>query len=156
VYSLPFLKLILCFCVLDAQLCLTLCDPMDCSPPGSSVYGIFQAKILEWVASFSSRGSSWPKDWTQVSHIVGWFFTIWATREPPKFIYLALLGLRYVMWGLRCFVLDLLLQHRDSLVGTHRLSSCEAREGLVAPWHGASYFPHQGLNLWPLRCKADS
>ena len=43
-----------------------LCDPMDCSPPGSSVHGILQARILEWVATLFSRGSSWP-DWTQVS-----------------------------------------------------------------------------------------
>ena len=45
-------------CVLVAQLCLTLCDPVDCSPPGSSVHGIFQARILEWVAVPFSRGSS--------------------------------------------------------------------------------------------------
>ena len=64
-----------------AQSCLTLCDPMDCSLPGSSVHGIFQARILEWVAISFSRGSSWPRDWTQVSRIVGRCFTIWATRE---------------------------------------------------------------------------
>ena len=52
-----------------AQLCLTLCDPMDCSPPDSSVYGILQARILEWVAISYSRGSSWPRDWTGVSCI---------------------------------------------------------------------------------------
>ena len=45
-----------------AQLCLTLCDPLDCSPPGSSVHGIFQAGILEWVAISFSRGSSGPRD----------------------------------------------------------------------------------------------
>ena len=50
-----------------AQLCLTLCDPMNCSPPGSSVPGILQARILEWVAMSSSRGSSWPRDGTHVS-----------------------------------------------------------------------------------------
>ena len=49
------------------QSCLTLCDPMDCSPPGFSVHGIHQARILEWVAISSSRGSSWPSDWTHVS-----------------------------------------------------------------------------------------
>ena len=54
-----------------AQSCLTLCDPMDCSLPGSSVHGIFQAKILEWVAISFFRGSSQPRDWTRVSHIVG-------------------------------------------------------------------------------------
>ena len=49
------------------QLCLTLCDPLDCSPPGSSVHGILQARILEWVAMPSSRGSSQTKDQTCAS-----------------------------------------------------------------------------------------
>ena len=61
------------------QSCPTLCDPMDCSPPGSSVHGIFQARILEWVAISFSR------DWTQVSCTVGRRFAVWATREVlPK------------------------------------------------------------------------
>ena len=67
-------------CVLVAQLCLTLRDPMDCGLLGS-VHGIFQAKILEWVAISFSRGSSQPRDWTQVSCTAARFFTIWATRE---------------------------------------------------------------------------
>ena len=69
-----------CACLLS-QLCLTLCDPTDCSPPGSSVHGILRARILEWVAMPSARGSSQPRDRTQVSYIAGGFFTIWATRE---------------------------------------------------------------------------
>ena len=60
------------------QSCPILCDPMDSSLPGSSVHGIFQARILEWVAISFSRGSSQPRDWTQVSHIAGRHFTIWA------------------------------------------------------------------------------
>ena len=63
---------------LVTQLCPTLCDPMDCSPPGSSVHGILQARILEWVAIPLSRGSSSPRDQTQVSCvscIEGRFFT---------------------------------------------------------------------------------
>ena len=64
-----------------AQSCPTLCNPMDCSPPGSSLHGIFQARILEWVAFSFSRGSSRPTDQTQVSCIVGRRFTLWATRE---------------------------------------------------------------------------
>ena len=43
-----------------------LCSPMDCSPPGSSIHGIFQARVLEWVAISFSRETSWPRDWTQV------------------------------------------------------------------------------------------
>ena len=54
---------------------------MDYRPPGSSVHGILQARILEWVAIPFSRGSSQPRDWTWVSHITGRFFTVWATRE---------------------------------------------------------------------------
>ena len=61
--------------------CPTLCDPMDCSPPGSSVHEISQARILEWVAISFSRGSSQPRDRTRVSCTAGRFFTDWATRE---------------------------------------------------------------------------
>ena len=64
-----------------AQSCLTLCDPMDCSPPGSSVHGISQARILEWGAIAFSRGFSRPRDRTQVSGIAGRHLTVWATRE---------------------------------------------------------------------------
>ena len=67
--------------VLVTQSCLMLCDSMDCSPPGSSVHGIFQAKILEWFAISFSRGSSWPRGRNWVSYTAGRFFTIWATRE---------------------------------------------------------------------------
>ena len=58
------------------QSCLTLCDPMDCSLTCSSVHGIFQARVLEWVAISFSRGSSRPRDRTQVSHVVGRPFTV--------------------------------------------------------------------------------
>ena len=67
--------------VLVPQSCLTLCNPMDCRLPGSSVHGIFQARILEWVAIPFSKGSSQPRDWTRVYCTSGRFFTIWATRE---------------------------------------------------------------------------
>ena len=56
---------------LVAQSCPTLCDPKDCSPPGSSIHGIFQAEVLEWVATSSSSGSSWPRNRTCVSRVVG-------------------------------------------------------------------------------------
>ena len=64
--------------VLVAQLCPTLCVPMDCSPPSSSGYGILRARILEWVAISFSRGSSQPRDQTWVSCIcgAGRFFTV--------------------------------------------------------------------------------
>ena len=70
-----------CYCwVIES--CQTLWDPMDCSPPGSSVHGIFQARALEWVAISFSRGSSQPRDQTLVFHITctaGRFFP----AEPP-------------------------------------------------------------------------
>ena len=62
------------------QSCPSLCNPMDCSPPGHSVHGILQARILEWVAMTSSRGPSWPRDWTFTSPaLAGGFFTPSAT-----------------------------------------------------------------------------
>ena len=64
-----------------AQSCPTLCDPVDCSPPGFSVHEILQARTLEWVAISFSKGSSWPRDRTQVSCIAGRGFNLWATRE---------------------------------------------------------------------------
>ena len=56
--------------------CLTRCDPVDCSPSGSSVHGVLQARILEWVAFTSSRGSSQPRDQTWIFRIPGRFFTV--------------------------------------------------------------------------------
>ena len=70
-----------------SQLCLTLCNPMDFSPPGSSVHGTFQARILELVASFYSRGSSQPRDWTCiscVSCIGSWILYHCTTWKAPK------------------------------------------------------------------------
>ena len=67
-----------------AELCPTLWDPMDYSLPGSSVHGIFQARVLEWVATAFSKRSSRPRDGTQVSRILGRHFTVWATKEANK------------------------------------------------------------------------
>ena len=74
-----------CVCVQSLQSCPTLCDPMDCSPPGSSVLGILQARIIEWVATPSSRGFAWPRDQNHVSCIcytADRFFTIKSPRKP--------------------------------------------------------------------------
>ena len=70
-------------CVLVTQSCPTLCDPMDCSLTGSSVPGVLQARILDWVAMPFSTGSSWPRHQTQVSWIASRFFTM----EPPGFLF---------------------------------------------------------------------
>ena len=76
-----------CVCVKSLQACWTLCDPMDCSPPGSSVCWVLQARILEWVATPSSRGSSWPPGIKPMSlmfpALAGVFFTTSTTWEVP-------------------------------------------------------------------------
>ena len=72
--------------MLIPQLYRTLFDPLDHSPPGSSVHGILQARLLEWVAISFARGSSQPRDQTLVSWIAGRFFTIWATRKAPQVV----------------------------------------------------------------------
>ena len=64
-----------------AQSCPTLCDPMDCSLQGSSIHGIFQARVPEWGAISFSRWSSQPRGQTLVSQIAGKCFTVWATKE---------------------------------------------------------------------------
>ena len=69
-----------------AQLCLTLCDLMGCSPPGSSVHGILQARILELVASPFSKGSSRTRDQTSVSFIAGRFFTSESLEKHQEYL----------------------------------------------------------------------
>ena len=70
--------------MLVTQSCLTVYNRMDCSLPGSCVYRILQARILEWVVIPFSRGSSQPRDQTWVTCISGRFFTIWAIRKAKK------------------------------------------------------------------------
>ena len=80
------LKSYLCpyvYLVLVIRSCPTLCNSVDCSPPGSSARGILQARILEWVAIPFPKGSSWPREWTWVSCTAGRFPITWATREAP-------------------------------------------------------------------------
>ena len=88
----PLMKnkmLIVCAHAKSPQLCSTLCDPMDCSPPGSSVDGILQARILEWV-TMPSSGSSGPRDQTHISHVscfgswVLYQYTTWEARILPR------------------------------------------------------------------------
>ena len=69
-------------CCLVTKSCPTFCYPMDCSLPGSSVHGISQERILEWVAISISRGSSWPRDWIHISYLTEIFFT----TEPPWYM----------------------------------------------------------------------
>ena len=105
------------------QLCPTLCNPMDCSPPGSSVYGILQARTLEWVAMPSCRGSSWPRDQTRISCIARRFFT----AEPPG-------KPSYSPWGLK-------------RVGHDRATNIHTVPNLLSFWviHGAVHLEGQGI-----------
>ena len=129
-----------------AQSCLTLCNPMDCSPPGSSVHGIFQARILEWIAISFSRESSQPRDQTWVSCIAGRVFTVWATREfhlTPQGTLLFLPG-----WSphhsLMCFTHANLCDsaHHTSLLPVH------------PPWSPALHFLIQIPHLLEKKCKS--
>ena len=79
--------------------CPTLCDPMDCSPPGSSIHGILQARVLEWIAISFSRGSSLPRDWTRVFLIAGRCFTIcWGRSSKIRIQMLAGLNSHLEAW----------------------------------------------------------
>ena len=95
-YLLTFFLYILQYILLYVVYVLTqfshvrLCNPKDCSSPVSSIHGILQAKILEWVAILSSRASFWPKDWTHVScHLLHcrWVLYHWATQKPILLIF---------------------------------------------------------------------
>ena len=90
---------------LVAQSCLTRCNTMDCSLPGSSVHGILQARILEWVAVPSSRASSQPREWTQISSIAGGFFTIWASRTA-QLAFTAILATSFPTGMSLCFLIS--------------------------------------------------
>ena len=88
--------------VIITQSCPTLCDPMHCSPPGSSVYGIVQSRILDWIAIPFSRGSSWPRDRTCISWascMVGGFFTFWVTGEVQEVAGWSLIELAWLQLG---------------------------------------------------------
>ena len=78
-----------------AQSCPTLCNPMECSPPGSGIHGVFQARVLEWVAISFSRGSSQPRDRTWVSHTLGRRFYHLSHQGSPQ--YLNIFAIIYVL-----------------------------------------------------------
>ena len=111
--------------VFVVQSCPTLCGPMFCSLPDSSVHGILQARILEWGAIPFSRESSWPRDWTQVSCIVGRFFARYLSHQRSSYILLTLVISTLTKW-LVSFILSskfcplrLLLFPTNSFLGAH-------------------------------------
>ena len=83
--ALAYIYCCYCCCSLAAKSCPTVCGPVDCSLPGSSVHGISQARVLEWIAICSSRKSSQVRDQTPVSYLAGGFFT---TEPPGKSLYI--------------------------------------------------------------------
>ena len=130
------------FCVpaKSLQSYLTLWDSVDCSPPGSSVHGILQARILERVAIPFSRGSSWPRGWAQVSYNTGRFFTVWATREArclwwgfDSFLLLLFFILMGVLRGIRDQVLCLGLTPHSSFSSTPGIFPLQLSLGVPAP-----------------------
>ena len=76
-----------CCSCLVAQLCPSLCNPKDCSPPGFSIHGILQARILKWVAISFSRGSSCPRDRTHISCLSRQTLSHWASREVQAYMH---------------------------------------------------------------------
>ena len=126
---------------LVTQSCLTLCDPMDRSPPGSSVHGILQVRVLEWVDISFSRGSSQPMDRTQVSWIAGRFFTNWATSKAPQKVKVtqSCLTVCNSPWN---------SQGRNI-----RMGSLSLPQGIF-PTHGSNPgLPHCRQSLYQLSCK---
>ena len=126
-----------------AQSCPTLCDPMDYSISGSSVHGIFQARVLEWIAIAFSRGSSWPRNRTRVSRIAGRRFTLWAAvytshnneqylccnfkhqKGPPASSFIQHVSQLFLVQSLSCvwlFVSPWIAAHQASLSFTISLS----------------------------------
>ena len=95
-----------------------LCNPMDFTPPGSSVLGISQARILEWVAISSSRGSSWPRDWTRVS-CIGKHHGSLLNGDSTPFHHMMLSLFSSLSWSL----VPCATQHFPTFVSTSRHSS---------------------------------
>ena len=121
-----------CGCLV-AKSCLTRCNPMDYSPPGSPVRGVSQARILEWVAISFARGSSRPRDWTCVSCLAGRFFT----TEPPGKPYNNIIFSLIVKWD-KCFTWGLLPSSNHSLnrslkdlsIGSYQISVSQMAIGI--------------------------
>ena len=103
-----------------AQSCPTLCDPMDCSLSGSSIHGIFQAIVLEWVAISFSRVSSRLRDRTWISLIIDRCFTIWATREggtePGPYTFYCILFLAQVWNVIGAHICHVFLKINSSIL----------------------------------------
>ena len=105
-------------CSLVTKLCLTLCNPINCSPPGSSVHGIFRQE--KWVATSSSRGPSWLRDPAYVSYTAGGFFTTEPPGKPPILVGLFCLSVKYRS---RCNLLDVIWKRQEEHASGRRRSA---------------------------------
>ena len=128
-----------------AQSCPTLCDPMNCSLPGSSLHGILQARVLEWIAISFSRGSSRPRDRARVSRIPGRCFNPWATREEIHSC------LRSCSFSSDLFMTPGTITPQASL--SLGFSRQDYWSGLLFPFPG--HLPNPGINgtHWFLHCR---
>ena len=133
------------------QSCPTLCNPMDCNPPGCSIRGILQARILEWVAMPFSRGSSWSRGWNWVSCIAGRFFTNGATRKAQYFKawflenrehHLSYMGTEWQNWAMLWFAKHMSDHH-------NRKETLPPPPTPVAQWLGL-HLPMQRVQVWTL------
>ena len=157
---------------LVARSCLTLCDPMDCSQPGSSVHGIFQARILEWVAMPSFRGIFPTQDQTHVSCIASRFFAAEPLGKHPLLpiqfsIFSRLSSEQAGAWpkshlGPRChlnsttFPREVCWYSFFTSRKIHLWPGCSFFFGHKTTWLAGSWFPNQGWNLGPLKWKPGS
>ena len=122
--------------VLATQSCLTICIPMDCSPPGCSVHEISQARILEWVAIFFSRATSQPRNWTRISCIAGSSLPFESSGKPH---YIQVPVLNINIWNLRQFykietIPVLILQVWKQTFLNHRKNKQCAQCSLGSKW----------------------
>ena len=135
--------------MLITQSCPILCNPMDCTPWGSFVHGILQARILGWIAISFSRWSSWPRGWTWVSCIAGRFFTIWATRKEITVRALSLVFLR-PLWEM-LFTEYGMSNQRDQVWLCNSITSCVMRLLQVDELPSATFFHGGGrIQMSPL------
>ena len=147
-----------CVCVLVMQSCPSLCNPMECRPPGSSVHGVLQAGILEWGAIPFSRGSSQPGYWTRVSCIEGKLFTSWATRETHIihiYIYIYIIFFS-VIWQLNLILSDTLAVQSSPwvILPKQSFSPCTVKIRIMWGWEAQGLGPsllvfYIVVGFWP-------
>ena len=115
-----------------ARSCLILCYPLNSRVPGSSVHGILQARIVEWLAVPFSRGSSKSRDGTQISHITGGFFPIWTTKEASN----NLRSLNFIMYKIspQTFWLQELLTHTQNNKQTNKQNLLTTKSFTLSSW----------------------